>query len=110
MNQTADCMRLLGTVRHKQGHLGPAEEILADGERLFTDIDDRLGLANCALEFGYLRIDQGRPELAIAHFKSAYRLYREFEMYLYLYLYAEECRESIEKLEVTVVPADDDSK
>ena len=106
MDKAAHCMRLLGNVRHRQSDLGQAEQLLADAEKLFTDNDVRLGLAHCASDFGFLRIDQGRPEQAIAHFKSAYHLYRESQMDSY----AEECRERTEKLESTVALADDDSK
>jgi len=97
----AACMQLLGDVRRRQGNFGPAEELLADAEKFFTDSGYRHGLALCAVGFGYLRIDQGRPEQAIAHFKSAYILYVEIKMHID----AEYCRKAIEQLESTVLPA-----
>jgi len=48
-----------------------------------------------------LRMDQGRPEQAIAHFKSAYILFEEITMHSD----ADYCRKTIERLESTVLPA-----
>jgi len=97
----AVCMLLLADVRRKQGDLGLAEELLSDAEELSMGSGNRLRLAICAASFGDLRIDQGRPEQAIAHFMSAYLLFKEIKMHSN----AEYYRKAIQRLESTVLPA-----
>jgi len=106
MDQVADTMRTLGDVRRRQGELGVAEQLLSKAETIYSDRCHRIGLANCAGDFGYLRIDQGRRDQAIAHFKSAHHLYKTLGMNLD----AEDCGKRIEMLKHTPLPADDNTE
>ena len=61
----------LSILRRRQGDLTQAELLLCEAERLITEYHDRHGLAQVAMEFGFLRRDQGREVEAIACFESA---------------------------------------
>jgi len=93
---------LISTIRRKQYDFETAEQLLGEVETIFKDRGNRLGLATCAYELARLRIDQGRREKAVAHFKSALTLYDELQ----IKLYAEDCRNEIEKLESSALPVD----
>ena len=99
-------MRTLGDVWRRQGDLEMAEQLLNKAETIYSERCDRIGLANCAWDFGYLRIDQGRRDQAIAHFKLAHHLYETLRMNLD----AEDCRKRIEMLKPTFLPVDNSER
>jgi len=77
-----------------------AEELLGEAETIFRVRGDRYSLAQCAWEFGILRVAQGCGNEAILHFKSAQIIYQELQ----IDLLAGECRDMIRKLEFTIPP------
>ena len=85
----------LGVVFRKQGKLVLAEKLLGESEEIYRNTDNRLGLANCMVEYGHLRHSQGNLKEAIVCFKSAHQLFEE----LNIQRLVRNCREWIEGLQ-----------
>ena len=88
----------LGTVYRRQSKLIQAEWFLGEAEKIYRETGDRFGLASSAEEFGNLRLDQGRRDEAIAHFKLAYSLNLKLDRQRRAQL----CLDRIKRIESTV--------
>ena len=94
----AQSTQFLSTVYRRKGRLILAEQLLGEAEKIYRATSDRFGLAGTAEAFGNLRLDQGRRDEAIAHYKIAYNLNKD----LGLHHDAQCCLDRIERIESTV--------
>jgi len=106
--QEARSMLSLSIVYRAEGDLILGEQLLKEAQKIFVDLDDRPGLANCAYSFGNLRKKQGRGAEALSWFRSTHRLYvellgveREAQDFI------DVCLKQIEELESKALPIGD---
>ena len=96
-HHTAQSSQFLGSICRQRGDTTRASLLLEEAESIHESCGNRLGLAECAYQFGMLHKIQGRQGEAVARFKSARRIFEELQ----LRQDVEICFERIEELEAT---------
>jgi len=93
----AQATLFLGHAKRRQGNLELAEQYLEEAQVIYRTSGDRFGLASCAREFGYLRLEQQRGGEALVQFKFASPIYERLQ----LQTEAQWCQQFIQLLEST---------
>lgn len=73
----AECNKVEGMALCKRGEYALACERLQTGRHLFSELDNALGAAECAMELGRLELARGEGEQARPHFAEAERTFAE---------------------------------